>query len=78
MQAYILINCEPAKLWNIAEEAITLKGVKQAHAVTGQFDVVIYAEFPDMNSFRDLIVTIQSMEGIERTQTAVSIPPRIK
>ena len=78
MQAYILINCEPAKLWDIAEETNKLKGVKLAHAVTGQFDVVVYAEFPDMNAFRDIIDKIQSMDGVERTQTAVSIPPRIQ
>jgi len=77
MEAYIFINCEPAKLWDIAEAVRNIKGVKMAHAVTGQFDVVAYAEFGDMNMLMDLIEKIQSLKGILRTQTAVAIPPRV-
>ena len=77
MEAYIFINCEPAKLWDIAEAVRNIKGVKMAHAVTGQFDVVAYAEFGDMNMLMDLIEKIQSIKGILRPQTAVAIPPRV-
>ena len=77
MQVYILINCEPAKLWEIAEAALKIEGVKMAHAVTGQFDVVAYAEFANMNTLRGLIGKIQSIKGVLRTQTAVAIPLRV-
>ncbi len=77
MQAYVLINCESAELWAVAEAALEIAGVEMAHAVTGQFDVVVYAEFTDIAALRDLIDKIQSIEGVLRTQTAVAIPPRI-
>lgn len=45
VEAYILINTEPGRLWEVAEAALRIDGIKTAHAVTGQFDIVIYAEF---------------------------------
>ena len=74
MLAYFLINCESAKFWDIANAILKIEGVKMAHAVTGQFDVVVYAEFDDMDMLRILIEKIQSIEGVSRTQTAVTIP----
>ena len=78
MYAYILVNCEPPKLWDIAEAALKINGIKMAHAVTGQFDVMAYAEFADMNGLMEIIEKFQSIKGVLRTQTAVAIPPRIQ
>ena len=49
-----------------------------SHAVTGAFDVVIYAEIADMSALGALINIIHSIDGVNRTQTAIVIPPRIK
>ena len=76
-KAFILINAKPGKLWSIAEAIMKVEGVKLASAVTGAFDIVVYAEVVDMSALGALINIIHSMEGIERTQTAVEIPPRI-
>ena len=78
MDAYILINCEPLMVWEIAEAALKIKGVKMAHAVTGQFDVVAYVEFANMDMLREILGKFQSLRGVQRTQTSVAIPPRIK
>jgi len=78
VEAYIFINSEPGTLWQIAEAALKIEGVKMAHAVTGQFDVVAYAEFANMDMLRGIIDKFQSLKGIQRTQTAVAIPPRVK
>lgn len=48
-----------------------------AYAVTGQFDVVLYAEVDDMDRVGRLIEAIQEIDGVIRTQTAVVIPPRL-
>ena len=37
MEAYIFVNCQPLRVWQIVEEALKIKGMKRAHAVTGQF-----------------------------------------
>ena len=78
VKAYILINSEPMRVWEIAEEACKIEGVKMAHAVTGQFDVVAYAEFANIDMLRGIIDKLGSLDGVRRTQTAVAIPPRLE
>lgn len=75
MEAYVLVNCEAGKSWEIAETALKVENVKMAHAVTGQYDVVAFVEFADMDVLTDILSRFQTMNGIERTHTAVVIPP---
>jgi DNA-binding Lrp family transcriptional regulator len=65
-------------LWEIAEAALKIEGVKIARAVTGQFDVVAYAEFANMDMLRGIIEKFQSLKGVHRTRTAVAIPHRLE
>ncbi len=65
-------------IWEIAEAALKIEGIKMAHAVTGQFDVVAYAEFANMETLSRIINELQSLDGVQRTQTTVAIPPRVK
>lgn len=78
MEAYVFINSDPEFLWQIAEAILMIEGIKMAHAVTGQFDVVAYAEFVNIDGLRDIIDKIRSLKGVQRTQTSVAIPPRLK
>ena len=78
MEGYIFINCSSGMVWEIADETLKIKGVKMAHAVTGAFDVVAYAEFSNMKELARMIDEIQLLKGVQRTQTAVAIPPRLK
>ncbi|MCK4953509.1 hypothetical protein KAS14_06975 [Candidatus Bathyarchaeota archaeon] len=60
----------------MAEEAEKIEGVKLARAVTGQFDVVIYAELEKV--YYDLAVVInklQTIEGVLKSQTLIAMPP---
>ena len=77
-KAFILIHSEPAELWKIANSAMKVEGVKMANAVTGAFDVIVYAEITDMSALGALIDIIHSINGVQRTQTAVVIPPRME
>ena len=65
-------------MWQIAEEALKIEGIKIAHAVTGQFDMVAYAEFANVDVLRGIIDRLGSLKGVQRTQTAVAIPPRLE
>lgn len=78
MQAYVLINTDPGKLWEIADAALKIEGIKMAHAVTGQFDVVAYAEFTKMDELGKIIEELQRVQGVRRTQTVIAIPPTIR
>jgi DNA-binding Lrp family transcriptional regulator len=77
MEAYILVNTGPDMLWRVADEALKIDGVKTAHAVTGQYDVVIYVVFENMEALGKLIRKIHTLQGVMKTHTAVVIPPRI-
>jgi len=77
MEAYILVSTGPDMLWKVAEEALKIEGVKTAHAVTGQYDVVIHVLFENMETLGELIRKIHTLQGVIKTHTAVVVPPRI-
>ena len=55
---FVLINSEPGKAWKIAESGKKMKKVKMAYAVTGIFDILIYAELGHMKELQDLMSSI--------------------
>lgn len=77
MQAYVMINTEPGRLWKVAEDAVRIPGVKMAHAVTGQFDVIAYIEFLRIEELGKIIDAIQSIDGVVRTHTAIAMVQRL-
>lgn len=77
MNAFILINTERGKLWKVAEESSTIKGVKIAHAVTGEYDVVLYVDFLNISELSEIISRVQSINGVVKTATAIAMVPRI-
>jgi DNA-binding Lrp family transcriptional regulator len=78
VKAYILVDTVPKMVWEIAEASVKIEGVKMAHAVTGQFDVIAYAEFANMDTLRKIINKFMSLNGVQRTQTAIVVPPGLK
>jgi DNA-binding Lrp family transcriptional regulator len=77
LNAFILINTERGKLWRVAEESLKIEGVKIAHAVTGQYDVILYVEFLGISELSDIINKVQSLNGVVKTSTAIAMVPRI-
>lgn len=77
MEAYILVSTGPDMVWKVAEEALKIEGVKTAHAVTGEYDVVIHVLFENMELLGELIRKIHTLQGVVKTHTAVVVPPRI-
>jgi len=78
LKAYILVNSEPRMIWRVAEEALKIEGVIEAYAVTGQFDDVIQVEFEKMEDLGIIIERVQSIKGVLRTQTLITIPPPVR
>jgi DNA-binding Lrp family transcriptional regulator len=78
LEAYILVNAEAGAIWEVAEETLKVQGVKTAHAITGQFDVVIFVEFAKVEELGRVIERIQQIKGVRRTQTLIAIPPPIR
>ncbi len=78
VEGYLFINCGSGRVWEIASETLKIKGIKMAHVVTGTYDVVAYAEFSNVDELARMIEDVQSLEGVQRTHTAIAIPPRLK
>lgn len=76
VEAYVLINCTAGKSWEIAETALKIENVKMAHAVTGQYDMVAFIEFAGIDVLTEILNKFQTMEGVNRTHTAVAIPSK--
>ena len=72
LNSFILINVEREKVWRVTEQSQEINGVKIAHAVTGQYDVVAYADFLKLNDLSDIITQIQTIDGVTRTITAIA------
>lgn len=78
LTTYVLMQVAPGRAKDAAEAISKIEGVKMAHAVTGPFDVIAYAEVTDMANLSDLVLArIQNVEGVQKTQTAVVVTPEI-
>lgn len=72
--AYVLLRCRMGKLGNIISEVQKIENVKAAYPVTGRFDAVVEVEVDDLKKLYDLIIErIQAIEGVERTETLLSV-----
>ncbi len=72
--SYILVQLAPGKAKAAVRAISRIDGVKMAHAVTGPFDVIAFAEVADLDSLSNLVLAkIQSVGGVEKTQTAVVV-----
>ena len=78
LEAYIIVNTEPSKVWAIVECIRQIDGVKQSHVVAGRFDAIAYAEFEKVEDLGRIIIDIQSIKGVAQTQSLLVIPPALK
>ena len=74
MEGYFLIEASSGMVWDVATELMNIEGMKMAHVVTGNYDVIAFAEFSDINELTSIIQTIQKIKGLEKSQTAVAMP----
>ena len=71
---YILINCTAGKSLSAAKKVAKIKGVKEAAAITGPYDVIVKAEAADLKGLGEFVIEqIQAVEGVERTMTCVAV-----
>ncbi len=70
IQAYILIQTEVGRAFEVAKAVEGVAGVIQAQDVTGPYDVIVRAEADDMERLGQLVIgPVQAINGITRTLT---------
>ena len=57
LQAFVFVEAEPSRVQELVEELPDLEldnsVIKQVHAVTGRYDLVLLVESPDVQSLGD-------------------------
>lgn len=74
MESYLLLECSSGMVWEVADAIVLIDGVKMAHVVTGNFDVIAFAEFSNIDELTSIIQEAQALKGVQKTQTAVAMP----
>ena len=77
MNAFIFISTERGQYWKIMGRVRNIEGVKIAHAVTGEHDIIAYAEFIYIPELGRIIDSIQQIEGVAKTTTSITMAPRL-
>jgi len=57
----------------IADKVAKLKGVKEAFNVYGRFDAIALVETKDLSEIKKLVLEIQKIEGVRRTETLINV-----
>jgi DNA-binding Lrp family transcriptional regulator len=73
-QAYILIEALPGKAMELTGMIKDMKGITTVHLVTGPYDVIAFAEAPDLKTLGEIIVKkIQATGCVARTLTCILV-----
>jgi DNA-binding Lrp family transcriptional regulator len=73
MEGYLLLECSSGNVWNVLADIIKIDGIKMAHVVTGNYDIIAFAEFSGIEELTSLIQKVQTLSGVQKTQTAVAM-----
>ena len=69
-KAYVLIEKAVSKTKDVLRSLRQVKGLRDADAVTGEYDIVAVIEAENLNSIGELVTgNIHTIGGIQRTKT---------
>ena len=74
LESYLLLECTSGTIWKVADTILKIDGIKMAHVVTGNYDVIAFAEYTNIDELTNIIQKVQAIQGVEKTQTAVAMP----
>jgi DNA-binding Lrp family transcriptional regulator len=74
INAFVLIDVEPAHIAGVAEQIAAVDGVSSAHSVAGGVaDVIAVLRVPDHDGIARVVTEhIVQMEGVTSTRTAIA------
>lgn len=73
INAYILIKCKTNSIETVLKEMEIFNEIKEATAVTGEYDIIAEVEVEDVNQLTYTVAgDIHDLFGVEDTLTCVS------
>jgi DNA-binding Lrp family transcriptional regulator len=74
IEAFIFVECTSGRTKDVLSEVRKIAGVKSAHAITGNYDIIVLGEAQNLNELGEMIVTkIQAVSGVLRTSTSMVV-----
>jgi DNA-binding Lrp family transcriptional regulator len=74
MKAYVLVNARPGRSMELAQGIRDVQGMQAADVITGEYDIVVTCESPDINALGTLIVDgIPRLDGVHKTTTCLVV-----
>jgi DNA-binding Lrp family transcriptional regulator len=74
MIIYVLIQTQVGRVGDVLDRIKALKGVVEAHSVTGEYDIICKIETRDLEEVRRIVVEgIHKIEGVVRTVTLIAV-----
>jgi DNA-binding Lrp family transcriptional regulator len=73
ISAVVLIDAEPARVADLAEQLVEVKGVAEAYSVTGRHDLVAVVRVRAHEDLSDVVnLGIARLDGVRDTTTLVA------
>ena len=71
--AYILINIETGKEYEVVDKIKKIEGVTEALITYGMWDIVVRVEVCSLPYLDKIVSTIRQIDGVRQTTTLISI-----
>lgn len=73
INAFVLIDAEPARVADLAQQLTDLAGVSEVYSVTGDDDLVVIVRVKEHDELAEVVTReIASLDGIRCTRTMVA------
>jgi DNA-binding Lrp family transcriptional regulator len=73
LTAFVLIDAEPARVAELAEEVAAVEGVAEAYSVAGQADIVAVVRVRRIEDLADVVTRrLHALSGVTDTRTLVA------
>ena len=73
VHAVVLIEAEPDKVPELAEQIADLDGITAVYSVAGRYDLVANLRVPDNEAVADIVSgKVRALGGIVRTETLIA------
>mgnify|MGYP001583851277 CR=1 FL=1 len=70
-RAYIMIDIKPGREKVVQDAVAKLAGVKMAHQVTGEHDMIAFVDAEPYEEFAVILATIRQLEGVRDTDSCL-------
>lgn len=73
MEAYVLINVESGKEYDVASEISSIPQVKDVLITYGLYDIVVKVETESLRELEEVVHRIRKVSGVRQTTTLVGV-----